>query len=50
MTTTKSYDFLNRLTSISSSSSFSFSSSHAYNYNQANQRTRATLADGSYWL
>jgi len=24
--------------------------SHTYNYNNANQRTRATLADGSYWL
>jgi hypothetical protein len=50
MTTTKSYDFLNRLTSISSVGTSSTSSQFAYNYNQANQRTRATLADGSYWL
>ena len=46
MSTTKQYDFLNRLTSISSSSSISSS----YAYNNANQRTRSTLADGSYWV
>ena len=45
MTTTKQYDHLNRLTSISSSP---FSSSYAYN--NVNQRIRNTLADGSYWL
>jgi RHS repeat-associated protein len=50
MTTTKSYDFLNRLTSISSVGTSSTSSQFAYNYNSANQRTRATLNDGSYWL
>jgi RHS repeat-associated protein len=44
MTTTKQYDLLNRLTSISSSSSFS------YLYNPANQRTAVTNADNSYWL
>jgi YD repeat-containing protein len=52
MTTTKSYDFLNRLTSISTvgTSSTSSPTSFAYAYNHANQRTRSTLADGSYWL
>jgi YD repeat-containing protein len=50
MTTTKSYDFLNRLSSISSAPSASSAVSFSYAYNQANQRTRATLADGSYWL
>ena len=47
LTTTKSYDFLNRLTSVSSSPSSSIS--FGYQYNQANQRTRNTTADGSYW-
>ena len=46
MTTTRQYDYLNRLTSISSSPSNSF----AYQYNTANQRTSATEADGSYWI
>jgi RHS repeat-associated protein len=49
MTTTKQFDFLNRLTSIASSSS-SFSSSFSYLYNNANQRGQATLADGSHWI
>jgi RHS repeat-associated protein len=49
MTTTKQYDFLNRLTSISSSAGSSSLSSFSYVYNSANQRTRATLADGFYW-
>jgi RHS repeat-associated protein len=50
MTTSKQFDYLNRLTSISSSPSSSSSISYAYAYNSANQRTRNTLADGSYWL
>ena len=50
MTTTKSYDNLNRLTSISSSAGVSPVSSFAYQYNAANQRTQAVLADGSYWI
>jgi hypothetical protein len=50
MTTTKSYDYLNRLLVISSSSSASASSSFSYQYNDANQRTVARLADGSYWV
>src|SRR5439155_8945175 len=49
MTTTKSYDFLNRLQSISSSPSSSSSSSisFSYLYNNANQRVQSRLADGS---
>ena len=50
MTTTKQYDFLNRLSSISSSSSSSSSSSFSYQYNSASQRTLCRLADGSVWL
>ena len=45
MTTTKQYDFLNRLSSISSTPSALF----AYQYNAANQRTVNQLWDGSYW-
>ncbi|HEX3718794.1 MAG TPA: type IV secretion protein Rhs, partial [Verrucomicrobiae bacterium] len=45
MTTAKQYDYLNRLSSISSTPSNSF----AYEYNSANQRTMDRLADGSYW-
>jgi RHS repeat-associated protein len=51
MTTTKTWDFLNRLLSISSSnSSGAVLDSHAYSYNSANQRTSVTNADGSYWV
>ena len=52
MTTTKQYDFLNRLQSISSAPSAQPLSpiSYSYQYNDANQRLRTTLADGSYWL
>jgi YD repeat-containing protein len=49
MTTGKTYDYLNRLTGISSvgtASPISFN----YNDNSANQRTRNALADGSYWI
>ncbi len=45
MTTTKQYDYLNRLTSISSTPSNAFS----YLYNAANQRTMAWNWDSSYW-
>src|SRR6266568_350284 len=48
MRTTKQYDYLNRLLSISSSSSLPIS--YAYAYNDANQRTRLGLADGSFWI
>jgi RHS repeat-associated protein len=44
MTTSKQYDYLNRLSSISSTSN-----SFAYQYNAASQRTQAALIDGSFW-
>ena len=52
MTTTKQYDALNRLTSIASGgpNSSAALSSFSYDYNAANQRTRTTHADGSYWI
>ena len=51
MTTTKDYDYLNRLTQISSvGATGSIPSQFGYQYNDANQRTRVTLADGSYWI
>ena len=50
MTVTKSYDYLNRLTSISSTPSSSANVSFAYGYNDANERIHTTLADGSIWL
>ncbi|MCC5846429.1 MAG: RHS repeat-associated core domain-containing protein, partial [Verrucomicrobia bacterium] len=43
------HDNLNRLTSIATDNGTSTLSSHMYLYNDANQRTRATLMDGSYW-
>jgi len=49
MTTTKSYDTLNRLTSIASVPSASSAVSYSYSYNSANQRTKRTEADDSYW-
>jgi len=50
MTTTKAYDFLNRLAQISSVPSASSVVSFSYAYNSANQRVRTTLADSSYWV
>ena len=50
MTTTKTYDYLNRLLSISSSSSASASCSFSYSYNDTSQRVTSRLADGSYWV
>src|SRR2546423_6983596 len=47
MTTTKSYDNLNRLTAISSVPSV-VSSSYSYNY--ANQRTAVTNTDSARWI
>ena len=51
MTTSKQYDYLNRLTQISSvpSASGVLPFTYNYSYNAANQRTNDTLADGSYW-
>ena len=51
----KHYDALNRLTNITTfavsptSTSLSVANSFTYQYNTANQRTRNTFADGSYW-
>jgi RHS repeat-associated protein len=50
MTTTKSWDNLNRLSTITSSANATNISSFTYQYNLANQRTQVTLADGSYWI
>jgi RHS repeat-associated protein len=50
MTNQNSYDYLNRLTAISSGGASSTSPiSFQYAYNAANQRTKVTLMDGSYW-
>ena len=49
MTTSKQFDYLNRLTSISSGIGAS-AVGYSYAYNSANQRIRCMLADGSYWL
>lgn len=45
--TTKTYDNLNRLASVSSSAAAT--SAFNYDYNSANQRVKATREDGSYW-
>ncbi|MCW5551781.1 MAG: RHS repeat-associated core domain-containing protein [Verrucomicrobiae bacterium] len=50
MTTSKSYDFLNRLTNIVSSGTGFQPVSYAYQYNSANQRTSVTNADNSRWV
>jgi hypothetical protein len=50
MTTTKQYDYLNRLLSTASASAAASGVNFIYAYNNANQRIRATLADGNYWL
>ncbi|HEV2208262.1 MAG TPA: RHS repeat-associated core domain-containing protein [Verrucomicrobiae bacterium] len=49
MTSTKQYDYLNRLTQISSAPSAASPATFNYEYNSANQRTRRIDADGSYW-
>lgn len=50
MTITKQYDLLNRLTQISNAPSASAAVVFNYAYNSANQRTKDTLIDGSYWV
>jgi RHS repeat-associated protein len=51
MTTTKTWDYVNRLLSISSANaSGGVLDSHGYSYNSANQRTSMTNADGTYWI
>jgi YD repeat-containing protein len=50
LTTTKTYDNLNRLSAISNQlSALGTQLSHAYSYNNANQRTRATREDNARW-
>ncbi|HBC89086.1 MAG TPA: hypothetical protein DCZ94_19275 [Lentisphaeria bacterium] len=49
LTTTRAYDNLNRLTSISSVSPAS-TMSYSYVYNNSDQRSRVNLSDGSYWV
>ena len=50
MTTTKQFDYLNRLQSISSlpGGSGQLPLAYAYQYNDANQRRTVTSGDGSY--
>ncbi|MBU6410229.1 MAG: hypothetical protein KGR98_07565, partial [Verrucomicrobia bacterium] len=48
--TSKTYDDLNRLTDISNAPSSGAAATFNYGYNAANQRTKDTLADGSYWV
>ena len=50
MTTTKTYDYLNRLTSIANQAGATLPVSYHYTYNTANQRTRMVFSDGSYWV
>lgn len=49
MTTTKTWDSPNRLTKIDSRTGVSPVAVFDYQYNDANQRTRRTNEDGSYW-
>jgi len=52
LTTTKTYDNLNRLQRVSSQPSATGLAplAYSYSYNDANQRTRVNLADGSFWI
>jgi len=50
MTTTKQYDYLNRLTGIQSGAGASPVSLFSYAYNTANQRTLVTNVDNSHWV
>jgi RHS repeat-associated protein len=51
MTTTKSYDNLNRLTGIvNGNGTIPAVDSRAYGYNLANQRTNVAEVDGTYWV
>ncbi|MGA2540510.1 MAG: RHS repeat-associated core domain-containing protein [Verrucomicrobiota bacterium] len=49
MTTSNTYDYLNRLAAISSVSSGSSVVNYQYQYNSANQRTAVTDVDNTYW-
>lgn len=50
MTTTKSYDSLDRLSAISSAPAAGNAVSYAYQYDSAGQRSQVTHADGAYWV
>jgi YD repeat-containing protein len=52
MAITESYDYLNRLTQISSAPTKGgvLPLNSNYSYNAANQRTKNILADGRYWI
>jgi len=51
LTTTKSYDLLNRLTNVvNANSQLPTPISSAYGYNTANQRTNQLREDGTYWV
>jgi hypothetical protein len=52
MNTAKNYDYLDRLTNALSTPTGAGQPGLGldYAYNAANQRSRATLADGSYWV
>ena len=50
LTTTKTYDRLNRLIAISSAPSASSVMSFSYGHNNANQRVKVDTGDGAYWL
>lgn len=50
LTTTKNYDYLNRLSSITNTpSSGPVGPSFSYDYNSANQRTKTTRENNAYW-
>jgi RHS repeat-associated protein len=50
LSTTRSYDNLNRLTALTNAPAATFpASGFAYTYNSANQRTRAAHENGAYW-
>lgn len=49
LTTTRTYDVLNRLSAITSIPATGNSISYAYEYDAANQRSKAVEADGKYW-
>lgn len=50
MTTSKTYDYANRLTNIASVTATGTVSSHTYDHTPLNQRNRADLADGTHWV
>lgn len=49
LTTTKGYDHLNRLFSITNAPATTSARTVGYDYNAANQRSKATREDATYW-